>query len=76
MQWTNKTFPSEQEHIQSQKATSMSHWMDIHPPHPGLKLLNFIVFFLDLKPALSGLETQQLWMESQIKCKFIDGTVR
>ena len=45
MQWTNKTFPSEQEHMQDQNATSMGHWMDIHPPHPGLKLFNFIVFF-------------------------------
>ena len=45
MQWTNKTFQSEQEHIQNQKATSMGHWMDIHPPHPGINLFNFIVFF-------------------------------
>ena len=44
MQWTNKTFPSEQEHMQDQNATSMGHWMDMHPPHPGLNLFNFIVF--------------------------------
>ena len=36
MQWTNNAFPSEQEHMQNQKATSMGHCMDIHPPNPGL----------------------------------------
>ena len=43
IQWTNNTFPSEQEHMQNQKATSMGLWMDFHPQHPGLELFNFIV---------------------------------
>ena len=32
LRWTNKKFPSEQEHMKNHKAILMGYWMDSQPP--------------------------------------------